>query len=138
MGVFETFRLDGKTALVTGGSKGLGRAMAQALAEAGADIALCSRNAGEAEQAAQEIADATGRRAAGFYADVPDLRLVCDGVRVSGNHAVYLWTFTGTHAATKRELTVRGWEEWDLDEAGLIETSRGNFDVDDYSRQTGI
>ena len=72
MGVFETFRLDGKTALVTGGSKGLGRAMAVALAEAGADIALCSRNAAEAEQAAQEIAEATGRRAAGFFADVTD------------------------------------------------------------------
>ena len=72
MSVFETFRLDGKVALVTGGSKGLGRAMATALAEAGADIALCSRSAEEAEQAAQEIAAATGRRAAGFYADVTD------------------------------------------------------------------
>lgn len=72
MSVFETFRLDGKVALVTGGSKGLGRAMATALAEAGADIALCSRSAAEAEQVAQEIAAATGRRAAGFYADVTD------------------------------------------------------------------
>jgi NAD(P)-dependent dehydrogenase (short-subunit alcohol dehydrogenase family) len=72
MSVFETFRLDGKVALVTGGSKGLGRAMATALAEAGADIALCSRSAEEAEQAAREIAAATGRRAAGFYADVTD------------------------------------------------------------------
>lgn len=78
MSVFETFRLDGKTALVTGGSKGLGRAMAQALAEAGADIALCSRNAAEAEQAAQEIAAATGRTAAGFYADVTDRASVAE------------------------------------------------------------
>jgi NAD(P)-dependent dehydrogenase (short-subunit alcohol dehydrogenase family) len=78
MSVFETFRLDGKTALVTGGSKGLGRAMAQALAEAGADIALCSRNAAEAEAAAQEIAAATGRRAAGFYADVTDRESVAE------------------------------------------------------------
>lgn len=76
--------------------------------------------------------------AAGFYTDVPDLRLVCDAVRASKDHAVYLWTFTGTHATTNRELDVSGWEEWDLDEAGLIERSRGNFDVEEYSRQAGI
>ena len=76
--------------------------------------------------------------AAGFYADVPDLRLVCDAVRASENRAVYLWTFTGTHATTNRELNVFGWEEWDLDDGGLIERSRGNFDAEDYSRQAGI
>ena len=76
--------------------------------------------------------------AAGFFADVPDMRLVCDGVRASGGHAVYLWTFTGTHAATKRELTISGWEEWDLNEAALIERSSGNFDAEVYSRQAGL
>ena len=39
--------------------------------------------------------------AAGFFADVPDLTLVCDEVRCAGNHVVYLWTFTGTHSGTK-------------------------------------
>ena len=38
MNVMESFRLDGKTALVTGARRGIGRAMANALAEAGADI----------------------------------------------------------------------------------------------------
>lgn len=68
----DLFRLDGKTALVTGGSKGLGRAMAQALAEAGADVAICSRTAGEAESASREIAGSTGRRVIGVQADVTD------------------------------------------------------------------
>ena len=70
MSVLDGFRLEGKVALVTGGSKGLGKAMALALAEAGADIALCSRHLEEAQAAAAEIAQATGRRALGFEADV--------------------------------------------------------------------
>ena len=50
--------------------------------------------------------------AAGFFADVPDLQLVCDDVRCAGDHVAYCWTFTGTHAATERPLRVVGWEEW--------------------------
>ena len=72
MAVFDTMKLDGKIALVTGGSKGLGYRMAVALAEAGADIALCSRNGGEAEQAAAEIRALTGRKALGLACDVTD------------------------------------------------------------------
>ena len=41
--ILDKFRLDGKIALVTGGTKGIGKAMAMALAEAGADIAAVSR-----------------------------------------------------------------------------------------------
>lgn len=74
--------------------------------------------------------------AAGFYADIPDLTLVCDGVRTSGDHVAYLWTFTGTHAETKKPVCVAGWEEWDLDTSGLIKLSRVWFDVADYAAQT--
>ena len=52
--------------------------------------------------------------AAGFFADVPDLRLVCDDLRRAGDHVAYFWTFTGTHTATRNALSVSGWEEWDL------------------------
>lgn len=82
--------------------------------------------------------DGVAAMAASFFADLPDMRLVCDGVRASGGHAVYLWTSTGTHSATKRELTISGWEEWDLNEAGLIERSNGNFDAEEYLRQAGL
>jgi uncharacterized protein (TIGR02246 family) len=74
--------------------------------------------------------------ASGFFADIPDLALVCDGVRAAGTHVLYLWTFTGTHAATGKRVKVAGWEEWDLDAAGLVSVSRGWFDADSYARQT--
>ncbi|NOZ29574.1 MAG: SDR family oxidoreductase [Chloroflexi bacterium] len=64
------FRLDDRVALVTGGSKGLGKAMAAALAGAGADVAISSRHLDEAEATAQEIAEATGRRVIPIQADV--------------------------------------------------------------------
>jgi len=80
--VLDSFRLDGKVALVTGGARGLGRTMAIALAEAGADIALSGRSAGPCEETAAEISQATSRRARGFAADVTKLadveRLVAD------------------------------------------------------------
>jgi NAD(P)-dependent dehydrogenase (short-subunit alcohol dehydrogenase family) len=68
--VLDTFRLDGKVALVTGGARGLGLTMATALAEAGADVALSGRSLGPGETAAAQIASATGRRAKAFTADV--------------------------------------------------------------------
>ncbi|MEQ9005963.1 MAG: SgcJ/EcaC family oxidoreductase [Pseudomonadales bacterium] len=74
--------------------------------------------------------------AAGFFADVPDLRLVCDDVRCAGGHVAYFWTFTGTHAVTGNPLCVVGWEEWDLDADCQIVASRGWFDAADYERQT--
>jgi uncharacterized protein (TIGR02246 family) len=73
--------------------------------------------------------------AAGFFADVPDLTVVCDLVRCAGNHVVYLWTFTGTHSGTKKKLRVSGWEEWDFDTDLKVKVSRGWFDADDYARQ---
>lgn len=64
------FNLTGRSAIVTGGSKGLGQAMAAGLASAGADLLLTSRNKEEAESAAQQIADDYGHRAIGMQADV--------------------------------------------------------------------
>src|SRR5688500_5078613 len=52
--------LNGKAAIVGGASKGLGRACAQALAEEGVNLAICSRSQTDLEKAAQEIRGATG------------------------------------------------------------------------------
>ncbi|HMJ08798.1 MAG TPA: SDR family NAD(P)-dependent oxidoreductase, partial [Pyrinomonadaceae bacterium] len=69
--ILDKFRLDGKTALVTGSSVGLGRAMAEALAEAGADIACHCHFAGEADEAVGAITD-LGRRAFAVAGDMSD------------------------------------------------------------------
>ena len=68
--VLDRFRLDGKVALVTGGARGLGKTMATALAEAGATIALAGRSKEACHEAATAIANATGRKALAFAADV--------------------------------------------------------------------
>lgn len=69
MNVFDRFRLDGKRFFITGGSRGLGRAMSLALAEAGADAILVGRDAASLEQTAAEIR-ARGRQAVALQADI--------------------------------------------------------------------
>jgi NAD(P)-dependent dehydrogenase (short-subunit alcohol dehydrogenase family) len=56
-------RLDGKTALITGGSDGLGRAMANKFAASGANVAILAREPGRLEEARQEIADSAAGQA---------------------------------------------------------------------------
>jgi NAD(P)-dependent dehydrogenase (short-subunit alcohol dehydrogenase family) len=68
--VLDLFKLNGKTALVTGGARGLGLTMATALAQVGADVALAGRTIGPCEASAAAIAKDTGRRAMAFQADV--------------------------------------------------------------------
>src|SRR6195952_684637 len=68
--VNQLFNLTGKVALITGGSKGLGKAMARGLAEAGADIVIASRHEDELQFALGEILEGTGRRGKFFVADL--------------------------------------------------------------------
>ena len=61
--------LAGKTAIVTGGSRGIGKAIARELAREGVDVAIVARNAGDLKAAAAEVAEATGRRIVPIVAD---------------------------------------------------------------------
>jgi NAD(P)-dependent dehydrogenase (short-subunit alcohol dehydrogenase family) len=86
MSVLDRFRLEGRTAVITGGSRGLGRAMAQALAEAGADLVLVGREP-EALVHAQEELACLGRRievVAGDVSTPGGATAACDAVLTLG------------------------------------------------------
>src|SRR5260370_37958094 len=69
----RTIDLSGKAALITGGTRNIGRAIAQSLAEAGADVALFYRiDDAAAIRAREEIRASTGRRAEVYPVDVGD------------------------------------------------------------------
>jgi NAD(P)-dependent dehydrogenase (short-subunit alcohol dehydrogenase family) len=87
MSILDRFRLDGKVAIVTGASSGLGAAFALGLAEAGADVAICARRVSRLEATAEQVR-ALGRRCLAVPADVsePDdcTRVVEETVRELG------------------------------------------------------
>ena len=67
----DLFDLTGRTAIVTGGAAGLGLGMAEALAEAGAQLVLCARNGERCAAAAKQLSE-RGTRAVGLRCDVRD------------------------------------------------------------------
>ena len=78
MTILDRFRLDGKVAIVTGASAGLGVAVAEALAEAGADVALGARRV-DALEKTRALVESTGRRAIAVATDISDQQQ-CEGL----------------------------------------------------------
>ena len=75
--IFDYFKLDGKVCLVTGASRGLGRAIAIALGQAGADIILTARNETMLDETAASIRE-LGRRVLVFPCDIHDSSLIAE------------------------------------------------------------
>jgi len=111
-GVLDSFRLDGRVAVVTGASRGLGAAMAAALAEAGADVALVARR--PAEGLAGELA-ALGRRGVAIAADVaaPDApeRILGETARRLGPADILVNNAGIIRRGSFLEFTERDWRE---------------------------
>ena len=75
MGMHEMFRLDGKVAVVTGGGRGIGRGIALALADCGADVVVVARRQHDVDAVAKEVEE-RGRRGLGLSADVMDFNAI--------------------------------------------------------------
>jgi len=73
MSVLEKFSLKGKTAIITGGTSGLGKAMAEALAEAGADISIIGRRKELGLKVEKEISEKTGKKVIFINGDVRNI-----------------------------------------------------------------
>ncbi len=105
--------LEGKIAIVTGGSKGIGRSTALALAQEGADVSICARGMEDLEDAAAEIRAKTGRRVVAVRADMgsPDdiSNLVAATVAELGGVDILVNNAVNSTAAPFMELADEDW-----------------------------
>ncbi|SDK13550.1 NAD(P)-dependent dehydrogenase, short-chain alcohol dehydrogenase family [Nonomuraea maritima] len=108
MGAFD---LGGKQALVTGASKGIGRAVALAYADAGADVALVARSAEALGQVAKEI-EARGRRAVVIPADLTDREAAAAAIDGLGHLDIVVNNAGGANFMVEfKDLRLSGWDK---------------------------
>jgi NAD(P)-dependent dehydrogenase (short-subunit alcohol dehydrogenase family) len=110
----ELFDLSGKVAIVTGGGSGIGRQMAEALAEMGASLVLCARHVERCEQAAAALSE-LGIRAIGMRCDVSsqeEVQAVVDRTRAELGRVDVLVNNAGTvWGAAPEDVPLPGWQK---------------------------
>jgi 3-oxoacyl-[acyl-carrier protein] reductase len=124
--------LTGRTALVTGGSKGIGRAIALALAAEGARVAICARDPGALGEAAGEIRRKTGREVVTIAADLSRLdeitRVVDESLRRLGNIEVLVNNAGAIRSGDFVKTPDEQWiTDWNLKLLGYIRMCRAVF-----------
>ena len=111
----ELFDLSGRAAIVTGGGTGIGRQLAEGLAELGADVVLCARKVERCEAVAAELSEAHGVRAVGLRCDVADpeaVQTLVDRTRSDFGRIDILVNNAGTvWGASPEDIPLHGWQK---------------------------
>ncbi|MBM3289655.1 MAG: SDR family NAD(P)-dependent oxidoreductase, partial [Candidatus Hydrogenedentes bacterium] len=97
----------GKTVLITGGTRGIGRACAVAFGKAGARVAICGRSDEAAQRAAIEIAAETGAEVRGFGCDIADAAAVDAMVKAVGEAFGPIYVLINNAGITRDGLLMR-------------------------------
>jgi 7-alpha-hydroxysteroid dehydrogenase len=117
MSTLDRFRLDGHVAVVTGSARGIGRAIALALAEAGADVVLAARRTQEIEAVAEEV-NALGRRGLAVTTDMMDIEqienLAEQAVAQLGKLSIWVNNAGGADDRAMRNLVDVPEYQWDF------------------------
>jgi 7-alpha-hydroxysteroid dehydrogenase len=121
MSTLDKFRLDGHVAVVTGGGRGIGRAIALGMAEAGADVVLAARRTEEIEAVAEEVR-ALGRRGLAITTDMMDMEqienLAEQTVQQMGKLSIWVNNAGGADDRVMRNLVDVPEYQWDF-QSGL-------------------
>jgi len=108
-------QLKGKTALITGGSEGIGKGIAMGLAKEGVDVAICARRPDPLEAAAQEIQDATGVKVVALPCDLTDndqaRKFVEDGAKELGRVDIMVNNAGSSPGGVIEHLSEDDWEQ---------------------------
>lgn len=114
MNVMDLFSLKGKTAIVTGGGRGLGEQIAQGFAEAGANVVVCSRNVDACEEVSRQLEE-TGVRSLALACDIAnpeDVRRVIEKtVNKFGTIDILVNNSGATWGAPAAEMPLEAWEK---------------------------
>jgi 7-alpha-hydroxysteroid dehydrogenase len=114
--IFDLFRLDGHVAVITGGGRGIGRGIALAFADAGADVIVAARRKADVDEVAGQV-QARGRRGIGVAVDIMEpgaiQGLVDLAMREFGKLTIWVNNAGGNRDRKMQELADVPEEEWD-------------------------